>query len=68
VSGSYGSSANIPQLVIDVYGRVTAASNIALGTSSQWTTGTGNVYYLANVGIGTSAVSSSLTVAGNANV
>ena len=33
--------------------------------SSQWTTGTNNIYYLANVGIGTSAVSSNLYVVGN---
>ena len=32
---------------------------------SQWTTGTGNIYYLSNVGIGTSSVSANLTVAGN---
>ena len=32
---------------------------------SQWTTGTGNIYYISNVGIGTSAVSANLSVAGN---
>lgn len=32
---------------------------------SQWTTGTTNVYYFSNVGIGTSAVSANLTVTGN---
>jgi len=35
------------------------------GGSSQWTTGTGNVYYIGNVGIGTSTVSANLTVLGN---
>jgi hypothetical protein len=35
------------------------------GGSSQWTTGTGNIYYTSSVGIGTSAVSAQLTVAGN---
>ena len=35
------------------------------GGSSQWTTGTGNIYYISNVGIGTSTVSANLSVAGN---
>jgi len=35
------------------------------GGPSQWTTGTGNIYYTSSVGIGTSAVSAQLTVAGN---
>jgi len=38
------------------------------GGSSQWTTGTGNIYYLSNVGIGTSVVASNLAVVGNAYV
>ena len=63
-AGTYGSSANVSQVSVDTYGRVTAASNVAI-TSSQWTTGTGNIYYLASVGIGTSVVSSNLTVSGN---
>ena len=33
--------------------------------SSQWTTGTNNIYYFSNVGIGTSAVSANVTVSGN---
>ena len=41
-------------------------TNIVGFIGSQWTTGTGNVYYISNVGIGTSAVSSNLTVIGNA--
>ena len=40
-------------------------TNIVGFIGSQWTTGTGNVYYLGNVGIGTSLVSSNLSVAGN---
>ena len=34
-------------------------------TGSQWTTGTTNIYYFSNVGIGTSAVSANVTVSGN---
>jgi hypothetical protein len=34
-------------------------------TGSQWTTAPTNIYYLGNVGIGTSVVSSNLTVTGN---
>jgi hypothetical protein len=40
-------------------------TNIVGFIGSQWTTGTGNVYYLGNVGIGTSEVSANLTVVGN---
>ena len=40
-------------------------TNIVGFIGSQWTTGTGNVYYLGNVGIGTDAVSANLTVEGN---
>ena len=40
-------------------------TNIVGFIGSQWTSGTGNVYYLNGVGIGTSAVNSNLTVQGN---
>jgi hypothetical protein len=63
-AGVYGSGANVSQVTVDTYGRVTAASNISI-TSSQWTTGTGNIFYLSNVGIGTGAVSANLSVTGN---
>ena len=66
-AGTYGSGANVAQVTIDTYGRVTDAANVSI-TSSQWTTGTGNIYYLSNVGIGTSSVSANLTVAGNVYV
>jgi hypothetical protein len=66
-AGIYGSGANVSQVTVDTYGRVTTAANVAI-TSSQWTTGTGNIYYLSNVGIGTSAVMSNLAVTGNAYV
>ena len=63
-AGAYGSSANVSQISVDQYGRVTGASNVAI-TSSQWSSGTGNIYYIPYVGIGTSTVSANLTVAGN---
>jgi hypothetical protein len=40
-------------------------NNIIGFAGSQWTTGTGNVYYIGGVGIGTGLVSSNLTVKGN---
>ena len=40
-------------------------TNIVGFVGSQWTSGAGNVYYLSNVGIGTSVVSANLQVAGN---
>jgi hypothetical protein len=52
----FASTANIATLY---------TTNIIGFTGSQWTTGTGNVYYTGGVGIGTSSVSSNLTVQGN---
>ena len=43
-------------------------TNIVGFVGSQWTTGTGNIYYLSNVGIGTSVVSANLSVTGNVYV
>ena len=43
-------------------------TNIVGFIGSQWTSGSGNVYYLSNVGIGTSSVSANLTVVGNVYV
>jgi hypothetical protein len=40
-------------------------TNIVGFIGSQWTTGTGNIYYVSNVGIGTSSVSANLSVVGN---
>jgi hypothetical protein len=40
-------------------------SNIVGFLGSQWTTGTGNVYYTDSVGVGTSIVGAKLTVDGN---
>jgi hypothetical protein len=43
-------------------------TNIVGFIGSQWTTGTGNVYYLGGVGVGTGSVTSNLTVDGNVYV
>ena len=51
-AGMYGSGANVSQVTIDKYGRVTLASNIAI-VASQWTTVNGNVAYQNGVSIGT---------------
>jgi len=65
-AGLYGSSANVSQVTIDQYGRVTAASNVSFTGSSQWTSNASNIYYLSNVGIGTSFPQYNLDVsAGN---
>ena len=61
-TGTFGTTGQV--LTKAVAGTLWAAPTI----SSQWTTGTGNIYYLSNVGIGTSLVSSNLTVTGNAYV
>jgi hypothetical protein len=64
VAGLYGSSANVSQVTIDQYGRVTAASNVSFTGSSQWTSNASNIYYLSNVGIGTSFPQYNLDVSG----
>ena len=65
-AGTYGSSANVAQVTVDQYGRVTAASNVSI-VSSQWVGASGSpIYYLNQVGIGTSAVpGANLQVTGN---
>jgi hypothetical protein len=68
--GLYGSSANVSQVTVDQYGRVTTAANVAI-LSSQWTTVAGNVAYAAGVSIGTlnaPPVGSNLYVLGTANM
>jgi len=52
-AGGYGSTANIPNLVVDTYGRVTSASNTAFTATSQWTTIDSNVAFGYGVSIGT---------------
>ena len=52
--GTWGSSANVSQVTVDQYGRVSAAANIAI-LSSQWSTVGGNVAYQNGVSIGTLA-------------
>ena len=70
VSGTYGSSANVSQVTVDQYGRVTTASNIGI-LSSQWSTVAGNVAYQNGVSVGTlnaPPVGSNLYVLGSANI
>jgi hypothetical protein len=69
--GGYGSVANIPQIVVDQYGRLTSASNISFTSSTQWTSVDGNVAYQNGVSIGSLTnppVGSNLYVLGNANI
>jgi len=49
--GTWGSSANVSQITVDEFGRVSAAANVAI-TSSQWSTINGNVAYQNGVSIG----------------
>ena len=64
-AGTYGSGANVAQVTVDQYGRVTTASNVAI-VSSQWTGAVGSpIYYLNRVGVGTSTPGANLHVTGN---
>jgi hypothetical protein len=67
--GTYGSSANVAQVTIDTYGRVTSAINVAV-TSSQWTGTPGSpIYYIPGVGVGSSTpATANLQVTGNVYV
>ena len=52
-AGTYGSSANVSQVTVDQYGRVTSVSNVGFTATSQWTNVNGNVAYGYGVSIGT---------------
>ena len=68
--GTWGSSANVSQVTVDQYGRVSGASNVAI-TSSQWTSVAGNVAYQNGVSIGTLSAppdGSNLLVLGTATI
>ena len=68
-SSNVGVGTTIPGYSLHVVGDVNFTGILRQSGSpyvgSQWTTGTTNVYYFSNVGIGTSAVSANLTVTGN---
>ena len=69
--GGYGSVANIPQIVVDQYGRLTSASNISFTATSQWTSVDSNVAFGNGVSIGSLTnppVGSNLYVLGVANI
>jgi len=65
-AGLYGSSANVSQVTVDQYGRVTGASNVAI-ISSQWTGAIGSpIYYQNFVGVGAATTpTATLQVTGN---
>jgi hypothetical protein len=70
-AGGYGSVANIPQIVVDQYGRLTSASNISFTATSQWTSIDANVAFGNGVSIGSLTnppVGSNLYVLGVANI
>jgi hypothetical protein len=72
-SGNVGIGTTTPAYKLDVAGQVNSSGGLCIagdcktswsqvGGSSQWTNTTGGIYYLGNVGIGTSAVSYPLFV------
>jgi hypothetical protein len=69
--GTYGNAVTVAQITVDKCGRITKISNVAItgggGGSSQWTGTTGSpIYYVPNVGIGSSATpTAKLQVTGN---
>ena len=71
--GTYGDATDVAQITVDKCGRITKISNVAIsggGGSSQWTGTTGSpIYYVPNVGIGSSATpTAKLQVTGNVYV
>ena len=72
--GTYGDATDVAQITVDKCGRITKITNVAItgggGGSSQWTGTTGSpIYYVPNVGIGSSATpTAKLQVTGNVYV
>ena len=72
--GTYGDATDVAQITVDKCGRITKITNVAIsgggGGSSQWIGTSGNpIYYVPNVGIGSSVLpSAKLQVTGNVRV
>jgi len=72
--GTYGNAYDVAQITVDKCGRITRVTNVPIsgggGGSSQWTGTTGSpIYYVPNVGIGSSVTpTAKLQVTGNVRV
>jgi hypothetical protein len=72
--GTYGNAYDVAQITVDKCGRITRVTNVPIsgggGGSSQWTGTTGSpIYYVPNVGIGSSTTpTAKLQVTGNVRV
>ena len=68
VAASYGDATHVPSITIDTTGRISSATSVAI-TSSQWaTTGSAIGYASGSVGVGTTAPTADLDVAGSLKV
>jgi hypothetical protein len=76
VGGSIGVKTNTPAYALDVLGTINASTSVCVngvpitggGGSSQWTTLAGNIYYMGNVGIGTTLPQYTLDISGTSRI